>query len=68
MTTVSGTPSDPSYGKIYNLNDAHLTYAGSWPSWILLTAEAVNTNGWIVGTATGNGTTQGYVLVTQWSE
>lgn len=68
VTTVSGTPSDPSYGKIYNLNDAHLTYAGSWPSWILLTAEAVNTNGWIVGTATGNGTTQGYVLVPQASE
>ncbi|MHB9009888.1 MAG: hypothetical protein ACYDC1_23505, partial [Limisphaerales bacterium] len=63
VTRTEGFGLYSSHKPIFNLNDRYLTYSA--PGWILVTAEAVNANGWIVGTATGNGAIQGYVLVPQ---
>ncbi|MBE7502504.1 MAG: hypothetical protein HS113_19900 [Verrucomicrobiales bacterium] len=51
------------YSAMINLNDPHQCWLPY--DWILVTAEDVNEQGWIVGTALAAGTPRGYVLMPQ---
>jgi hypothetical protein len=51
------------YSAMINLNDPHQCWLPD--DWVVVTAEDVNEQGWIVGTALAAGTPRGYVLKPQ---
>lgn len=64
VLTAEKTLGQPTtFGSMINLNDSHLVWVPS--GWVTVTAEDVNAQGWIVGTATASGVTRGYVLMPQ---